>query len=1223
MSAPGFSDAVKEAARDRADELFRLAWGEPAKAGGREWRARESSAHVMQMHGGKRGLWKDHKSGEGGDILDFVAVQFCGLSRARDDFHRVLTEAARLCGVAEDAPANLAHLEAQRAARAAEDARREERDTRRKAALVAALQERTEPLQGSPAAAYLARRGIDELPPGFGYMAAVPELAVKHPDAAALVAWATDENGTVHGGQRILICPDGSPAKLEPRKPAFGSIGGFPCRIPGPADAPLVICEGPETAASIWLATGFETWAVFGASGFQSAPVPLGRKVILCPDRDAPGSPAANAFDRACLDHAARGADLWIAPAPEDEGSKRDLNDTLQRAGKEGVFNAVNAAHKFTPRDGKGRFTGAGAFRSDMPAPTPKVMDPAQARDAIRDAIARWAERAAQWQETESQDAPPILALAASPGSGKSRMAREVLAELDLTRFAGDVVFTAPTLPLADEAAQHAAELGTGSHVTRGRSAKVPGLDRAMCARPELPERAAKLGLRVMPTTCRRKDPVTGQEHTCPHAAGCNYLSQWASLGDAPELRFEAAQYLTLPGDGSGRETGARVIDESIWRLFTREADIPLDAWTRPRSPGAGRTLAQEAQKQNNAADATRAAGDVLSALQLGASPILNGYTAEDFAAYAEAERGPEVLGVTPDASATMISDALDALGETDPHGGKRAALWAVLADCKRRGLATTERVRLVRDVPSPGTGEPRDVLRVTWLAEPPRDKPVLLLDADATPEILERLYPGAELVRFELKPNAEVVQLTDRTFSNVALKRPEIRREVVQLVRAEVYRDRLQGGRGVLAIATRQAVKAIFEDAGHKFDDMAKDEVSAFMQETELHGARWLWFGPASLGRNDWQDFGTAVVIGREELPIDALEDLTRALFGDTGEPLLLVEPDERGNRMTPEVPLPITMADGSAWAVMGRAHPDPRGRAVQLQTREMATRQGIERLRLVNATDPKRVVVAGKVPIPGLPVSRLVAWDDLKPTRLQVAMAEAAQRGGVLRLSAAGLAADAPETFPTPKAAERWLEKDGRQSIKYPPAGNKGSISGGGVFNPVSVMLRIEGQRGKPTSALVVLPGDPRQMAEAQLGPLALFEVHAIEAAPADTVVPPDRLIWADAARFADQAQRSRDAERQAAQRTDPGISERYKKGQTVPKAVPLPSSDPAPRLIVLPEPERLAVMHQLPAPITYYKIESDRLRLAWAREWADCVRSAFEAYYAMDERSPDAWR
>jgi hypothetical protein len=57
------------------------------------------------------------------------------------------------------------------------------------------------------------------------------------------------------------------------------------------------------------------------------------------------------------------------------------------------------------------------------------------------------------------------------------------------------------------------------------------------------------------------------------------------------------------------------------------------------------------------------------------------------------------------------------------------------------------------------------------------------------------------------------------------------------------------------------------------------------------------------------------------------------------------------------------------------------------------IARLQAVERLRLVNAHQPKRVILACKVPVPGLPVSRLVRWDDLKPFRLSAAMAEAAQ--------------------------------------------------------------------------------------------------------------------------------------------------------------------------------------------------------------------------------------
>jgi hypothetical protein len=192
--------------------------------------------------------------------------------------------------------------------------------------------------------------------------------------------------------------------------------------------------------------------------------------------------------------------------------------------------------------------------------------------------------------------------------------------------------------------------------------------------------------------------------------------------------------------------------------------------------------------------------------------------------------------------------------------------VWAILAECLETGLTDTQRLQIVRDVPAPRSGEKRDVLRATWFVEPPRDVPTLLLDADATPEIVERMFPGAELVEVDLRPNAEVVQITDKTFSATALKNPKLRKEAVELVRAEVLADTLQGGRGVLAIATKKVVRQFFEDAGHKLDDMTEAEIAQHMLNTELHGAQWLWFGSAALGLNTWKMFGTAIVFGREE---------------------------------------------------------------------------------------------------------------------------------------------------------------------------------------------------------------------------------------------------------------------------------------------------------------------------------------------------------------------
>jgi hypothetical protein len=637
-----------------------------------------------------------------------------------------------------------------------------------------------------------------------------------------------------------------------------------------------------------------------------------------------------------------------------------------------------------------------------------------------------------------------------------------------------------------------------------------------MCKRWREAELVAKAGLPVRATLCERVNDE-GIKERCPHYAQCAYLQQWAGLGDAPTVRHEATAYLALASDGSGRKTALRVIDESIWRLFTRKGDITLDRWLRPRKPRKVKPAEAELfpiLEESDAAFAKRladrlttAARDVLAALEQGESLQSLPYTPADYRGFArqERERLP-ALAIGPASSDVDIRRALESFDRQERTAGTFAAVWDVLADCAERGKAQSERLRIVRDAPSPGTGEPRDVLRVCWLAMPPRDRPTLLLDADADAEITERLFPGARLVRADVRPNAEIIQVADRTFAKgKLLERADTRAELRALIRAEVLRDKWHGRRGVLVVCTKAVARQFFEDAGHSLEGMDRRAAAIHMQETPLHGARWLWFGPAALGRNDWRDFGTAIVIGREELPPEALEDYLRALGGDCERPLELVQPDARGNLILPEQFAGYCMADGSGRAVRVRMHPDRLGKALQAQSRELGTRQAYERLRLATAKQRKRVVIACKVPIPGLPVDRLVSWQELMPSRAEAAMAEAAQRGGVLRLSAAGLAQDAPETFPSQKAAAQWLAREGREAFNPPMPVIRYPIAGVGGLNPARVKLRLQGQRGpRPTPALMVLSGDVRAMAEAQLGPLAELELEAGSQAEAGQVSP-----------------------------------------------------------------------------------------------------------------------
>ena len=68
-------------------------------------------------------------------------------------------------------------------------------------------------------------------------------------------------------------------------------------RLPG--REPLILCEGVETALSIWQATGQETWACLGISNIGRAPVPENATVIIARDGDLPGSKAEGQMARA------------------------------------------------------------------------------------------------------------------------------------------------------------------------------------------------------------------------------------------------------------------------------------------------------------------------------------------------------------------------------------------------------------------------------------------------------------------------------------------------------------------------------------------------------------------------------------------------------------------------------------------------------------------------------------------------------------------------------------------------------------------------------------------------------------------------------------------------------------------------------------------------------------------------------------------------------------
>ena len=343
---------VKSALNTEAEALFRAAFGEPVSPGSHEWRDRTGNIS-MQMRGEKRGMWNDFSGEGGGDLFDLVAVTRFGLLKAKGSFPKVLEEAARMCGMSRDRPWRGFTKPAPAAEAKPEEDGGDRRDWN--AVKVAAAIELIQPVAGTPAAAYLLHRGITDVPEtGLGWLPPSRDLPVMNRWSGALLVWAIGRNGWPTGGQRILVTPKGRASQARVRKPAFGRIGSFPARFAahdGKDEEPLVVAEGPETALSIRQATGLESWAVFGAGSFMNAPLPEGRTVILAPDRDARDSAAARVFRRGVFVQRALGAGLLISEAPEPEGSKKDLNDTLRRRGDDAVRAAIEAARPVTDAD--------------------------------------------------------------------------------------------------------------------------------------------------------------------------------------------------------------------------------------------------------------------------------------------------------------------------------------------------------------------------------------------------------------------------------------------------------------------------------------------------------------------------------------------------------------------------------------------------------------------------------------------------------------------------------------------------------------------------------------------------------------------------------------------------------------------------------------------------------------------------------------------------------
>lgn len=320
----------------RADILFRECWGEPRDPRAVRWRPARRKVgddpRRMMMQGPQRGLWYDSRSGRGGDLFDFLAVERLGLDAARSDFARAMAEAGCWLGSTATRLAPCPPpIETPKPAPSVA--------TELRTILAVA-----EPLAGRALRYWVETRALDPHP--LRTIRRIPAGALFRRPRGSLLPFAEREavlilghdfQGSVRAIQRIILARDGIGRDKALPKFALGPIGTFPpffsAQSRDAARGILVLAEGPETAGAIWSATGARVLVCGGGIARRVGDLSRLATVILAVETDALDSPSARALTRAVAEARAAGAVIGLLRCGGPPGSGYDAADLIREDG--------------------------------------------------------------------------------------------------------------------------------------------------------------------------------------------------------------------------------------------------------------------------------------------------------------------------------------------------------------------------------------------------------------------------------------------------------------------------------------------------------------------------------------------------------------------------------------------------------------------------------------------------------------------------------------------------------------------------------------------------------------------------------------------------------------------------------------------------------------------------------------------------------------------------
>jgi len=561
----------------------------------------------------------------------------------------------------------------------------------------------------------------------------------------------------------------------------------------------------------------------------------------------------------------------------------------------------------------------------------------------------------------------PSIAIRASAGLGKTSSI--ITRCLSSGAFAGNIEFYVPSHALSAELevdlkgildvdlSEYEVDDFSRISVISGRS-QVTKNGVPLCLKSTQADKVGKLGLSVQQTLCKDSGG-----NTCEFYNECLYQKQF--VDEAPPVSNNPAIAAEIEVQG-----GLTMIED--FRPAVRVmAHNHLFLHTRDNLPAPELIVIDESffsvgiEQMNisilellmSEGDLPKAVGNAL----LTKRPLFTqlrslGVTPYKLRTEADKYDQATALSINP---STSISDQDKSINQAEPSS-KLGLMFSMLADEMNlfdRGICHSVRL----------AGKGKDAYIKLSHRMPltiPRNVPVLFIDADLNKNILDQFREGVPVVDIPVERICTVVQVTDKTFS---LKDVTSISSSTLFDQTEDFVQRIIKT-GSTLIVTNKAIRL----------KLTSESASNIPKIGNYQGASIIHFGNLR-GLNEFKEFENVIIIGRNELPQEAIEHVAGGLWWDSQDELGLSAHSHDGLTY---VNRGYSDHQHSGMYSGTRVHPDKRVQMVQEQKRECETTQAIDRLRLLRPNTEgcdRKVFVLSSVPL-DLTVDYLISWKRLQ---------------------------------------------------------------------------------------------------------------------------------------------------------------------------------------------------------------------------------------------------